>query len=120
MLEFWNSLAYTTKFSTFAFIITLALGLLSMGALGLILYYPVSFLFKSYPSINDWHGDWTWPAIIGVGMAWSLGFVFGGMAWHYLYKIIPSLVLLRIIYAFILWGWAAILWAIVIKSNLSA
>ena len=89
-----------------------------MGFLGTILYYPVSFLFKSYPSINDWRGDWVWPVVIGVGMAWSVGIIFGGIAWHYLYKIIPSVITLRIIYIFILWLWAAILYYIMIKNNL--
>ena len=117
MIEFWNSLAYTTKFSAIASVVTCALGLLSMGMLGLGLYYPVSFLFRSYPTLNDWRGDWVWPAIIVVGMAWSLGFVFGGIAWHYLSQGVQSIVLLRLIYVLILWLWAAILWYFVIKAN---
>jgi len=53
-------LSYTTKFSIIAFFIILGLGLMSMGLLGALLYYPVSFLFTSYPDLNDWHGDWVW------------------------------------------------------------
>jgi len=117
MIELWNSITFTTKFSAIAFVITAALGLFSMGFLGLGLYYPVSFLFKSYPDINSWRGDWVWAAIIGLGMAWSLGFVFGGVAWHFLSKEIHSITVLRLIYILILWIWAAILYFIVIKSN---
>ncbi len=117
MLEFWKALAFTTKFSTIAFIITGALGLLSMGFLGAFLYYPVSFLFKSYPTMNDWHGDWVWPATIMVGMLWSLGFVFGGVTWHFLGKSISSPIALRFIYGSVLWIWAAILWYWMISGN---
>ena len=118
MLDFWKSLTYTTKFSAIAFVISAALGLLSMGLLGAILYYPVSFFFKSYPTLNDWSGDWVWPATIVVGMAWSLGFVYGGIMWKYLFKTISSILLLRIIYAIILWLWAAFLWYLMITNNL--
>lgn len=117
MIDFWNSLTYTTKFSTIAFVATLALGLLSMGILGALLYYPVSPLFRAYPTLNDWTGDWVWPAVIGVGMAWSLGFVFGGIAWHFLSESISSVALLRGIYGVILWLWAAILWYLVIRNK---
>lgn len=118
MLEFWRSLTYTTKFSILGFWVSLVLGLLSMGILGAILYYPVCFLFASYPSINDWYGDWVWPAVIAVGMAWSLGFVFGGLAWKVLDPVISSKFWLRIIYGLILWAWAAMLWFIVIRKYL--
>ncbi len=117
MIEFWKSLTYTTKFSTITFIITAALGLLSMGFLGLGLYYLVSFLFPSYPNIDDWHGDWVWPVIIVVGMLWSVGFVLGGISWHYLSKSISSVAILRVIYIIVLWLWAAFLWYCVLKAN---
>jgi len=116
----WKSLTYTTKFSAIAFIICGVLGLLSMGALGAVLYYPVSFLFDNYPTLNEWRGDWVWPVMIGVGMAWSLGFIFAGIIWHILHKKIQSLILLRVIYIFILWLWAASLWFIIIKNNLES
>ena len=118
MFEFWNALTYTTKFSSLAFIITLALGLFSMGLLGALLYYPVSFFFNAYPTLNDWRGDWVWPATITVGMAWSVGFIFGGLAWHYLQPTLSSVLMLRIIYALILYAWAAFLWYVAIKNNL--
>jgi len=117
MIEFWNSLSYTSKFSAIAFVVTAALGFISMGILGAGLYYPVSFLFKSYPTLNDWRGDWVWPATIGAGMAWSVGFLFGGIAWHYLQDSIHSLAVLRIIYGLILWVWAALTWYLLITNN---
>jgi hypothetical protein len=117
MIQFWKSLTYTTKFSAIAFIVIGALGLLSMGLLGAVLYYPVSFLFNSYPTLNDWHGDWVWPAIIVAGMAWSFGFVFGGIAWHFLRKKISSIALLRFTYIGIMWLWDAIIWFVIISSN---
>ncbi len=117
MIESWKSLAYTTKFSTIAFIVTFIGGFVSMGLLGALLYYPVSIVLKSFPWIDDMHGDWMWPACIMAGMLWSFGFVFGGFAWHFLYKYIPSVAALRVIYVFILWLWAAILWYYMIKNN---
>ncbi len=118
MIEFWKSLSGVTRFSVISFLVTGALGLLSMGALGAGLYYPVSFLLKKYPTLNEWHGDWVWPAIIAVGMFWSLGFLFGGVAWHYLVKVTSSKLILYAAYLFILWLWAAILWYFTVKSNL--
>jgi hypothetical protein len=117
MIEFWTNLSYTTKFSVIAFFATGALGIVSMGFLGLALYFPVSFLFKSYPGHNSWHGDWVWPAVIGVGMFWSFGFLIAGTAWHYLTEHIPSVVVLRIVYGLILYAWAALLWWGVIHNN---
>ncbi|WP_282144022.1 hypothetical protein [Cellulophaga baltica] len=119
MLNFWKSLAYTTKFSAIAFFVTAALGLLSMGALGAGLYYPVSFFFKAYPTLNHWSGDWVWPAMIFVGMFWAVGFIFGGLLWHYASKIIASKIVLRILYILVLWLWAGILWYSMISKNVA-
>ena len=118
MLKFWKSLTFTTKFSAIAFIVTLPLGLFSMGILGALLYYLVSFLFSNYPTLNDWHGDWVWPTTIAAGMAWAFGFIFAGITWHYLNKITNSKTLLRIVYSIVLWFWAAIVWYFMIINNL--
>lgn len=117
MIAFWKALSGNAKFSIIAFFSVAALGLLSMGALGALLYYPVCFLFKNYPPFNSWTGDWVWPAIIGVGMAWSVGFLFGGVAVHFLSKIIASKALLYVYYAIILWLWTALLWALVLSQQ---
>lgn len=118
MFTFWKSLSYTTKFSTLAFLVTFTLGLLSMGALGALLYYPVSFLFQSYPTLNHWSGDWVWPAVIVVGIVWSFGFIIGGVVWHYLSRWTQSVILLRLQYTVILWGWAALLWYVVLSNQM--
>ncbi|WP_396596367.1 hypothetical protein [Dokdonia sp. R86516] len=119
ILTFWKSLSYTTRFSIIAFVAILPMGLFSMGILGALLYYPVSFLFTSYPTLNDWTGDWVWPATIGVGMFWSFGFIWAGLAWHFLRNKLHSVHILRVIYAIICWAWAALLWYGVISRNLS-
>ncbi|PXX27757.1 hypothetical protein C7972_106107 [Arenibacter sp. ARW7G5Y1] len=109
-MVFWKNWSFNIKFSLIAFFITAILGLVSMGALGGLLYYPVSFLFASYPSLDDWSGDWVWPSVIMVGMLWSFGFVFAALAWYYIQKITQSKMLLIIAYLLILWLWAALLW----------
>jgi|GEM_PF-4817883 len=50
MFDFWKSLSGNTRFSVIAFVISAALGLISMGALGTVLYYPVLFLLKRFPA----------------------------------------------------------------------
>ncbi|MDP5122170.1 MAG: hypothetical protein NWQ46_11285 [Spirosomaceae bacterium] len=117
MLTNFKSLPYATKFSIIAFAVTGALGLLSMGALGLGLYYPVSMLFKNYPTAESWHGDWVWPAMITAGMAWSFGFIFAGIGWHFTAKIIHSKVILSLVYTVILWLWAAFVWFVILVNN---
>lgn len=117
MIQFWKSLSANTQYSIIACIVAAILGLLSMGILGFALYYPVCFLFKNYPSINSWRGDWVWPATISVGIFWSLGFIFSGLAAHFLAKITSSKIIIYFVYGFILYLWAAILWYIVIIGN---
>ncbi len=117
MIGFWKALSGNAKFSIIAFFSVAALGLLSMGALGALLYYLVCFLLKNYPPFNSWTGDWVWPAMISVGMAWSLGFIFGGIAVHYLSKIIASKAILYVCYIIVLWIWAALLWALVLSQQ---
>ena len=119
MIDFWTNLTYTTKFSTIAFVISFVLGLFRMGALGGFLYYPVSFLLRAYPSFNEWSGDWVWPAMIGTGMAWSFGFLIAGTVSYCLANYALSVNLLRGIYALVLWGWAAIVWYIIIRNNVA-
>ncbi len=114
MLDVWFALSYTTRFSVIAFIATLCLGLLSMGMLGALLYYPASLFLRTYSGINEWHGDWVWPATIGVGMAWSLGFPMAGTAWWLLAERIDSVVLLRVMYGLVLYGWAVVVWWLVL------
>jgi len=118
MGKIFKSLSLVTKFSLIAFITIFVLGLVSMGVLGHILYYPIAFLFTNYPFIDDWSGDWIWPTLIGVGMLWSWAFIFAGVIWHYLSKIISNSILLIVSYLLILWSWDAFVWLIFIKNNM--
>jgi len=120
MLEFWNSLLYTTKFSVIAFISSLVLGFISMGILGALLYYPVAVALKAYPGLDDWHGDWVWPATIMVGMGWSVGFLLAGGVWSVLSNYLSSVWVLRAVYGVVLWGWAAFLWYWVLRGQFQA
>lgn len=72
------------KWSLLAFVLTLALGFLSMGILGGLLYYPVSPLLSAYGPMERWHGDWVWPTLIIVGMGWSFAFLIAGLFDHLL------------------------------------
>ena len=55
------------------------LGLVSMGALGGLLYFAVApAVWPLFGNLNDWRGDGVWPATVAVGMLWSLGFVLAG------------------------------------------
>ena len=110
MIEFWKSFSGNIRFSVIAFFVCGVLGFLSMGALGALLYYPVSILLKKFPHLSSWHGDWVWPSIIMVGILWSLGFLIGALVWHYVSKITASKVVLYGVYVFVLWLWAALLW----------
>ena len=77
----WQSWSVTTRFSILAFCGSMALSLLSMGALGYLLYYPVAPLLPE--SIDTLPGDTTWPSVIFAGMVWSFGFLLAGIAFHY-------------------------------------
>lgn len=116
LIQKWKHCSKTTKFSIIAFIITATLGLLSMGMLGALLYYPVCFLIKRFPDFNSWHGDWVWPALISVGMFWSLGFILAGLFHHFL-KNKLNVIISFIVYISILWIWALILWYVVLASQ---
>jgi hypothetical protein len=117
MSIFWKSLSSNAKFSIFAFFVVAILGLLSMGLLGALLYYPVSFLFTGFPAFSTWHGDWVWPSTIIVGMVWSFGFIGGGFSYYYTTKKGVSKVVSYFIYALVLWLWAAFLWYSIISNQ---
>lgn len=109
------------KRSILAFVVTLILGLLSMGALGFALFYPVyPVLTPFFGKPDDWpSGDWFWPAIIGAGMAWSFSFLAAGLlnrrleqtGWQARYR--------KAIYVAILWLGAALIWLIILSANIS-
>ena len=105
------------RFSSLAFVITLALALFSMGFLGLLLYYMVSpILDLKFPDIDSMHGDWLWPAIIMAGMIWAFGFLLAGRLYLFLTernRLIGSKPILLTTYAIVLFIWALIIWALI-------
>lgn len=108
ILSRFKSFSYNWKFSIIAFVISGALGLFSIGLLGILLYYPVSFAMPK--SIDNMHGDGVWPTLILVGMLWSFGFLMAAYFRSLFAKIMPSKLILNGIYLFIIWCWAALLW----------
>jgi hypothetical protein len=99
------------KRSFLAFVITVILGLLSMGLLGAALHFAVYVaLPASYPFLNDARGDWVWPATIIIGMGWSLAFLVAGDINLRLARKGTATALRRFIYIAILWVWAFIMW----------
>jgi hypothetical protein len=112
----WKTLSPNARFSIVAFVVTLGLGLLSMGALGLALYYLVfPFLNKDIDSLQ---GDSAWPTIILVGMLWSFGFLFAGVVYHYLAKWKLPKYIGYSAYALILWVWILILWYVCLNYKI--
>jgi hypothetical protein len=118
MKQFFD-LCLQMKRSIMAFVVTLILGLFSMGALGLALYYPVyPVLAPFFGDPNDWHGDWVWPSVIGAGMAWSFSFLVAGLLnrrleqarWQARYR--------KAIYVAVLWLGAALIWLIILSANI--
>jgi hypothetical protein len=104
--------------SVIAFLIVGALGLLSMGLLGGALYYATSFaLPPSFPHIDSIGGDWVWPAVILVGMLWSVAFLIAGWLNRRLIARGMATGSRRTIYVIVLWLWAYALWAIAIFSR---
>jgi hypothetical protein len=106
------------KRSILAFVITLALGLLSMGILGLALFYPVyPLLVPFFGHPDDWHGDWVWPSVIVAGMGWSFSFLVAGLlnrrlelaGWRTLFR--------QVVYVAVLWLGAALIWLIILLAN---
>ena len=102
------------RFSLLACVVTLFLGLFSMGFLGLLLYYMVSpILDLKFPDFDSLHGDWIWPAIILAGMVWAFGFLFAGSLYLYIKehtKLEGSKFSLITTYAIVLFLWALIIW----------
>ena len=110
VLRFWIS---AIKKSVFAFVAVLVLGFGSMGLLGAALYYPVAPVLRlRFAAQDQWHGDWVWPAVIGAGMAWSVGFLIAGAANHFLAKQRRGIFLRSLVYLGILWWWDLIDWTL--------
>ena len=103
----WRRSTGTTKFSIVAFVLTMALGLLSMGALGYGLYFLVAPVLDK--DIDTIPGDATQPIMLMVGILSSFGFLFGALAFHYLRYRIGEL-LSYLVYVILMWLWVLLLW----------
>jgi hypothetical protein len=109
----------TIKRSIVACIVAAILGLLSMGALGGGLYYAAyPLLAPFFGNPNDWRGDWVWPTMILAGILWSLSFPVAGYLDHRLVLRRHAPGFRRVIYALVLWGGAAICWALLLAGPL--
>ena len=102
-----------------AFVITLALGLLSMGALGLALFYPVyPLLVPFFGKPDEWpSGDWLWPSVIVAGMAWSFSFLVAGLLNKHLEQAGWQAHYRKAVYVVVLWLGAALIWLIILLAN---
>ena len=106
------------KWSLVAFVVTLILGFLSMGALGAALYYACyPLLAPFYGNLNDWRGDWVWPAAIWAGMLWSVGFLAAGMLNLQLEGQGISAPVRAGAYAAVLWVGALVIWGLLLLTQ---
>ena len=97
--------------SLIAAAIVAVLGLLSMGALGGLLYGAVAPVLHPWlGDLSDWHGDGVWPATIGAGMLWSLAFVAAGWLDQRLRRAGWRPWPRRVMYALVLWLGAVLVW----------
>ena len=107
----WRA-AMAIRWSVLACVAGVALAFLSMGLLGLGLYVAVSPVTRlRFPGMDEWHGDWVWPATLGAGMLWSFGFLLAGWLNHRLRTRTgvgrwPR----RLAYLGVLWLWALLVW----------
>ncbi len=94
------------------------LGVVSMGALGGLLYFAVApVVWPLFGNLNDWRGDGVWPATVAVGMLWSLGFVLAGWLNQRWLARGWSPRRRRLAYAVVLWLGAALLWVLVAATS---
>ena len=107
------------KRSVIVFGITMILGLLGMGILGIALYYPVVpvLWLLRFPGMAAWHGDWVWPVLIGAGMAWSFGFLIAGEINRRLERRQTPSTTRRWIYFGVLWCWDLVIWALILYGQ---
>lgn len=95
-----------------------ALGLLSMGFLGVALYYlayPV--LYPMFGDFNDWTGPDVWPAIVWASLLWPISFPVA--AWFDRKRQQESAGRAKriFLYALTLWLGAAVTWIFVVSMQ---
>jgi hypothetical protein len=110
--------AMTLKWSFIAFVGTAVLGLVSMGALGIGLYYAAAPLLSfRYAPMNSWRGDWVWPTVIVVGMLWSVAFLAAGELNLYLHRVGTTNALRVLAYLLVLYLWNLVIWVIALHGR---
>ena len=109
--EAFSRWAWTRKWSVLACILSLVLGFVSLGLLGLFLYYPVApVLLLRFPPPDAWTGDWVWPAMLEVSFLWPLGFLIAGELDERLARRQTPVLRRRIAYGGTLWLWLLAVW----------
>ncbi len=97
--------------STKCFIVSLVLGLLSMGLLGQLIYWCVSPVLRlRFPPMASWTGDWVWPALIYISVLWPFGFLLAGWVNRYVKGLGWPRAAVCGIYVGILLFWGLFLW----------
>lgn len=119
-LKLWPS-SSVMRFSVIAFIVCLILSILSMGFLGVGLFYVASgaigLFFSDIPNnMNTWRGDWVWPAMIAIPMLWSFGFLIAGKAFLYFQQLDWTNLTLRTSYIVILLFLNLLLWLVLLLN----
>jgi len=109
------------RFSLIAFILSIIISLLSMGFLGMGLYFiasaPLTLLFPNVPSdMKTWHGDWVWPAMISIPMVWAFGFLIAGGMYLFLQKQDWTNLTLKTSYIVILLLWNLLIWLVLLMN----
>lgn len=106
------------KWSLVAFVVTLILAFLSMGAFGASLYYACyPLLAPFYGDLNDWRGDWVWSATIWAGMLWSVSFLAAGILDRQLEGQGISPPWRRGVYLSVLWIGALAIWGLLLLTQ---
>lgn len=118
-LKQFLNLCLEMRRSILAFFCALILCIFSMGALGLVIFYPVYPLLAPYfGDPNDWHGDWVWPAVIVAGMGWSFSFLVAGLLNRRLEQACWRSYFRKVIYVTVLWLGAALVWLTILGLRL--
>jgi len=112
----WKSFSPITRFSILVFLVSMALGLLSMGVTGYGLYCLVKPVLGN--RIDELSGDVFWPSTLLAGMAWSFGFLIAASFFSLTAKARFPAILSWLIYIASLWLWALLVWYSLIEFRI--
>jgi len=118
--KFWPT-SKLMRFSIIAFILSIILSVISMGFLGAGLFFiaaaPLNILFPNVSSdMNTWHGDWIWPAMIGMPIIWSFAFLIAGAVCLHLQKLDWTDLTVKTSYIVILLIWNFLIWLLLLLN----